>query len=152
MSGYSQAEKRGRDDITRFARSARWRVQCVSYAEAEASRYSFVKNFGTRDIGGLLDFWKPDGCIVECGAAPRCLQPADFAGVPVVFLDRDPTTLNEPATCICSDNRKIAAVAFEEFIRVSSSCGESATNRAQTTQPRLVHGRGRFLADSTSPK
>ena len=36
MSGYSQAEKRGRDDITRFARSARWRVQCVSYAEAEA--------------------------------------------------------------------------------------------------------------------
>ena len=115
MSGYSQAEKRGRDDITRFARSARWRVQCVSYAEAEASRYSFVKNFGTRDIGGLLDFWKPDGCIVECGAAPRCLQPADFAGVPVVFLDRDPTSLNEPATCICSDNRKIAAVAFEEL-------------------------------------
>ena len=115
LSGYSQAEKRGRDEIMGFARRARWRVQCVSYAQAEASRYSLVKNFGTRDIGGLLDFWKPDGCIVECGAAPRCLQPVDFAGVPAVFLDRDPTTLDEAATCICSDNGKIAAAAFEEL-------------------------------------
>ena len=37
MSGYSQAEKRSRDEILRFARTRKWRVQCIPYAQAEAS-------------------------------------------------------------------------------------------------------------------
>ena len=117
MSGYSQAEKKGRDEILRFARSRKWRVQCVPYAQAEASRYSLVNSFALRDINGLLAFWKPDGCIAECGAAPTSLQPSDFAGTPVVFLDRDPSTLSSPALCIASDNRRIALAAFDELKR-----------------------------------
>ena len=117
MSGYSQAEKKGRDEILRFARSRKWRVQCVPYAQAEASRYSLVNSFALRDINGLLAFWKPDGCIAECGAAPVSLQPSDFAGTPVVFLDRDPSTLSSPALCIASDNRRIALAAFDELKR-----------------------------------
>ena len=117
MSGYSQAEKKGRDEILRFARTRKWRVQCVPYAQAEASRYSLVNSFALRDINGLLAFWKPDGCIAECGAAPVSLQPSDFAGTPVVFLDRDPSTLSSPALCIASDNRRIAMAAFDELKR-----------------------------------
>ena len=98
-----------------YARAAHWRVQCVAYAQAEASRYHLVKGFGASDVKGLLDFWKPDGCIVECGAAPFCLQPDDFPDVPVVFLDRDPSTLSAPASCVCNDEKRVAEVAFEEL-------------------------------------
>ncbi len=115
LSGYSQAEKRGRDEVLHYARATHWRVQCVSYAEAAASRYHLVKDFGVCDVKGLLDFWKPDGCIVECGAAPFCLQPDDFLGVPVVFLDRDPSTLSSPASCVFIDEQRIAEAAFEEL-------------------------------------
>ena len=121
LSGYSQAEKRGRDEVLHYARAAHWRVQCVSYAEAAASRYHLVKDFGAGDVKGLLDFWKPDGCIVECGAAPFCLQPDDFKGVPVVFLDRDPSTLSSPASCVCSDGRRIAEAAFAELSTTGAS-------------------------------
>ncbi|MBR4257532.1 MAG: hypothetical protein IKQ17_00720, partial [Kiritimatiellae bacterium] len=117
MSGYSQAEKRGRDEILRFARTRKWRVQCIPYAQAEASRYSLVNSFAVRDIDGLIAFWKPDGCIAECGAAPTSLQPSDFRGTPVVFLDRDPATLSSPALCVASDNRRIAISAFDELKR-----------------------------------
>ena len=115
MSGYSWAEKRGRDSILRYAREAGWRVHCIPYAQAEASRYQLVHCSVAHDMKGLLSFWKPDGCIVECGAAPRELQPADFGGLPVVFLDRDPDTVIGSAPCVCSDAEAIAKAAFDEL-------------------------------------
>lgn len=115
MSGYSWAEKRGRDSILRYAREEGWRVQCIPYAQAEASRYQLVNCSVAHDIKGLLSFWKPDGCIVECGAAPQQLQPADFGSLPVVFLDRDPDTVIGSAPCVCSDAGAIAKAAFDEL-------------------------------------
>lgn len=116
MSGYSWAEQRGRDSVLRYAREVGWRIQCVPYAQAEASRYQLVNCSVAHDIKGLLSFWKPDGCIVECGAAPRQLQPADFGGLPVVFLDRDPDTVVGSAPCVCSDAEAIAKAAFDELL------------------------------------
>ena len=115
MSGYSWAENRGRDAVLRFARTAGWRVLCIPYAKAEASRFQLVNNSGARDVRGLLEFWRPIGCIVECGAAPHHLQPADFGDTPVVFLDRDPSTVEGNAPCVCSDAHAIAKAAFDEL-------------------------------------
>lgn len=115
MSGYSWAEKRGRDAVLRYAREAGWRVQCIPYAQAEASRYQLLNCSVARDVKGLLAFWKPDGCIVECGAAPFQLQPADFGGLPVVFLDRDPETVKGKMPCVSSDAMMLAKAAFDEL-------------------------------------
>ncbi len=115
MSGYSWAEKRSRDQVLRYARSARWRLQCIPYAQAGASRYGLLDCLVSRDIKGLLDYWKPDGCIVECGAAPDSLKPLDFPQIPTVFLDRDPSSLAGKASCVCCDNRRVAEAAFEEL-------------------------------------
>ena len=77
----------------------------------------FFNEIKSHPIDGLIAFWKPDGCIAECGAAPTSLQPSDFRGTPVVFLDRDPQTLSAPASCVASDPRRIAMAAFDELKR-----------------------------------
>lgn len=115
MSGYSWAEQHGRDAVLRFARTAGWRVLCIPYAQAEASRFQLANCTVARDVRGLLEFWCPAGCIAECGAAPHHLQPYDFGDVPVVFLDRDPSTVEGDAPCVCSDAHAIAKAAFDEL-------------------------------------
>lgn len=122
MSGYSWAEKRHRDAVLSYASAAHWRVRCVPYAQAEADRYNLLNSVGGTDVKGLIDFWRPDGCIVECGAAPSALQPDDFGAVPVVFLDRSPSTVRGKGVCIFSDSMSVAKSAFDELWRKEVKC------------------------------
>ena len=115
MSGYSWAEVRYRDAVFLCARAQGWRIQCVPYVQAAASRYHLPNCSVACDVRGLIEFWRPDGCLVECGAAPRHLQPADFRPVPVVFLDREPETLAEDASYIAINAMQLARRAFDEL-------------------------------------
>ena len=53
----------------------------------------------------LLEFWNPDGCIVHCALDEKVFRAADFAGVPTVWLDRDPAT------------RSVGTIAAKELLR-----------------------------------
>lgn len=101
------------DGVRRYAKAAGWRVHVTFYSYAArilGDRHDSVSNL---DVGGMLEFWKPDGVVVECGASRDLLDPDDFKPVPVVFLDRPPLG---NTTCVTSDARQIAALAAKELL------------------------------------
>ena len=65
----------------------------------------------------LLEFWNPDGCIVHCALDDKAFNAADFAGVPTVWLDRDPVTLPPGALCVMQDARSVGTIAAKELLR-----------------------------------
>ena len=65
----------------------------------------------------LLEFWNPDGCIVHCALDDKAFNAADFAGMPTVWLDRDPATLPPGALCVMQDARSVGTVAAKELLR-----------------------------------
>ena len=101
------------DGVSRYAKSASWKVRTTPYADAAYLRGDHVDGSGVPDVKGLMEFWKPDGVIVECGAAQSLLKPDDFRSVPVVFVDRIQSG-NE--VCISSDAKSIAELAARELL------------------------------------
>ena len=65
----------------------------------------------------LLEFWNPDGCIVHSALDDKAFNAADFAGVPTVWLDRDPATLPPGSFCVMQDARSVGTVAAKELLR-----------------------------------
>ena len=101
------------EGVSRYAKTAGWRVHLTLYADAAYIRGDYTDGAHRPDVKGLLEFWRPDGVIADCGAARELLDPDDFKTVPVVFLDRGPTG-NE--TCVTSDARQVAALAAKELL------------------------------------
>jgi len=76
----------------RFAKAAKWRIQIVEPTAKPP------------DVGKLLEFWNPAGCIVECsGREDGYFDAARFGRVPTVFIGRDPRTLPKRALCVNTD-------------------------------------------------
>ena len=69
-----------------------------------------------RKAAELVRFWAPSGVIVECGSEQNHFNPAIFGTVPVVFLDRNPKTLNAPAFCVTHDSAATARFAARELL------------------------------------
>ena len=101
------------DGVCRYAKAGGWCIRTVLYADAAYIRGTHADADCRPDVKGLLDFWKPDGVIAECGAAGDLLDPVDFKPVPVVFLDRIPVG---GETCVTSDPEPIAALAAKELL------------------------------------
>ena len=88
QSAYCECNDAEIHGVFRWARKAQWNVQVIPYAEAAASRLQTSQDErGVPPVGKLVDFWRPEGAIVDCGAAVGLLKPADFGTLPVVFLD-----------------------------------------------------------------
>ena len=104
------------EGVFAYAKTHGWRIQTVEYMSAATNRYRLEGADTVPTISSLLELWKPAGCIVECGIAPHTLMKKDFGKVPVVFLDRDPKTVEPDAVCVCSDSHTIAAVAAKELL------------------------------------
>lgn len=64
----------------------------------------------------LVRFWEPDGVIVECGSEQNHFAPETFGRTPVVFLDRNPKTLNANVPCVTHDSAATAKVAARELL------------------------------------
>ena len=76
----------------------------------------FEPGASARKAAELVEFWSPDGVIVECGAEQNLFAPRLFAKTPVVFLDRNPKTLTAPAFCVTHDSVATAKVAARELL------------------------------------
>lgn len=101
--------------VRRFAQDARWRVNVVEYASSADD--TGVGGRGKPDVKRLLEFWRPDGVIVACGAAPDMFKKKDFRGTAVTFLDGEHRLVGKDAVCIVTDDRLIAEVAAKELLR-----------------------------------
>lgn len=69
-----------------------------------------------RKAANLVDFWTPDGILVECGSERNLFRPEIFAKAPVVFLDRNPKTLSTQAFCVVHDSSATAQLAARELL------------------------------------
>lgn len=95
---------------------AGWSVQVMEYAATPGGGYSFLRAHGGSDIPSLLDFWRPDGCIVECEGSVEVVPLDAFSDVPAVFVDRSPADSGPEGVCLVCDNAAIAASAARELL------------------------------------
>lgn len=100
--------------ILAAASDRQWRVQLVEGLPTNAR------------LSKLIDFWKPCGIIAECSGVNRV--PTYSTGLPIVFLDLDPSAL--PASprqrFVRHDPVAIANEAAQELLSVQSETGSLA--------------------------
>ena len=68
----------------------------------------------TKQAWQILDYWKPDGCIVNNDALPADLT----KGIPTVYLHRDPKTLSGKVALIRYDEHEIGDLAVRELLQL----------------------------------
>ena len=102
--------------VREYASNADWRVQTIQYSYAAVVRHN-ESSPRRLDVPAFLDFWKPQGCIIE-GQVEKddTPKPSDFRKIPVVFLDRMPDSLPRKALCVYSDSGDIANTAARELL------------------------------------
>ena len=94
--------------VSRAARSAGWHLQVVSFRDEESKP----------DIGKLLEFWRPDGVIVDCGHVGSEVTERAFGRIPVVFLDDDPGPRGRGRLRISPDSAATGRLAARELLRL----------------------------------
>lgn len=103
--------------IQRYADAVGWHVQMVEYGPGEKDgKYRISRSPSGKNVAALIDFWRPDGCIVNCGRNPDLLKPADFGTCPTVFVDHHPIKTNGRIGFVFSDAESIAACAARELM------------------------------------
>ena len=117
-SAFCQTNQMQQDGANRYASAAGWRMRTVEYGRAARDRTGHDGVRGRDDIRRLVEFWKADGCIVDCGNEPMTLKASDFAGIPVVFLDRHPDTIEAGAICVSSDAAAVASSAAQVLMEL----------------------------------
>jgi LacI family transcriptional regulator len=70
-------------------------------------------------IKALLKFWKPDGCIADCGGIGRAFRPKDFGTIPLVMLNRSADETNDDIPSVFHNQRESAQLAIKEILRLS---------------------------------
>lgn len=78
-------------------------------------------NYQKINVPKLLDFWKPAGCIAECGSDRSNFSPATFGKVPVVYLDRDPDLHDGARFTVDADLVGSATLAAKELLALNLS-------------------------------
>ena len=117
-SAFCQTNQAQQDGTRRYARAANWQVRTVEYGRAARDRTGSEGVKGKESIRKLAEFWKADGCIVECGNEPTTLKASDFAGIPAVFLDRHPDTIEPDTVCVSNDAESIASAAAHVLLEL----------------------------------
>lgn len=87
-----------------IAEKAKWHLQVISKIP---DRKQFL---------ALVEFWKPIGCIVECGGYSGKVKAEVFSGLPTVFFDCDPSALPQNAICVYHDSEATGKMAAGELM------------------------------------
>ncbi len=99
------------------AESEGWRLQTVELGLDSNGKVSLAVSPVSSNVRDLIDFWNPDGCIVEAGRNADAIGRIDFGSCPVVFLDHSPGTVQRNVSCVTCDNTHIATAAARELMR-----------------------------------
>ncbi len=102
-----------------YAKTHDWQVQTINYMNAAVSRLWNDNAAPVPNIKETLEFWHPDGCIVECGGIPHEPWEHLFKGVPVVYLDRPQPEDDPSAVCVSDNPQEVAAVAARELLSLN---------------------------------
>lgn len=107
----SELNRREVDGVLQFARMAGWNVQVIEYDAAIVNLLQYPRSEEPIDVAKLISFWRPVGCIVDCGGRKRDFTRIRNIGkIPVVYLDME-------VDCgVYPDNRTIATFAARELM------------------------------------
>ena len=117
-SAFCQTNQMQQDGARRYARAAGWQLRAIEYGRAARDRAGEPGVKGREDVRKLVAFWKADGCIVDCGNEPTTLKASDFKGIPAVFLDRHPDTIEPGTVCVSSDAGSVASSAAQVLLEL----------------------------------
>ena len=140
-SDYNEFNRRFYAGIFAKSRAFGWNIQTIEYGRACCStKLRPVVEREVPSLEQLFDFWKPDGCIVECNVGNSNFLPKDFKDVPTVFFDWHPSVLPPGSACVYSGSREVAVCAarellsfgFEDYGFVPWYCPESEEYRLIT--------------------
>ena len=107
------------EGVFRYAREHRWHVHTFEYLRSELDPLYWrdPESGAKTGLKELLDFWKPDGCVVDCGSIERPLPRDAFGRIPVVYLDLYSDAAHPKTSSISSDDKRIAEVASRELLK-----------------------------------
>ena len=93
--------------VTSVARQRGWNIQAVAPIRSEdAARH-------------LIELWKPDGCIVSCGAKANLFPSSILGKIPRVFIDRPHEALSRNDSCVYHDSTATANAAIRELLSLN---------------------------------
>ena len=96
--------------VYRYAKKAGWQVGVAEYG----------RNF--ESIAAALNFWHPDGLIVEGGYTELAdFRQVDFKGYPVVFCDARASRMRRPYSGVVHDSSETAMLAAKELLSLGVS-------------------------------
>lgn len=90
----------------RFFKGTNYRIQIVE------------RMYEPVPVKRILDFWKPAGCIAECGSGADELRPSAFGRIPVVYIDLDPEAAKSVRYFVHSDSRAVGELAARELLKL----------------------------------
>ena len=91
--------------VYRYAKKAGWQVGVAEYG----------RNF--KSVVAALNFWRPDGLIVEGGYTELAdFRQADFTGYPVVYCDANVSRMRRPYSGVVHDSSMTATLAAKELL------------------------------------
>ena len=93
--------------VRRFAKGMHWHVQEIEGLPSQAA------------LSELIAFWNPLGAILECGGGFHEIPYEAFSCIPTVFLDRNPLTLPQTASCVSHDSVATGRLAAKELLQTN---------------------------------
>ena len=122
--------------VFRYARKADWQVSVAEYG----------RNF--ESVSEALEFWKPDGVIVEGGYTELAgFRKSDFSRYPTVFCDANPSRIRGRYSGVIHDSAQTASLAARELLGI----GCDAYAYVGNLQPRdWSERRQEVIADAVS--
>lgn len=93
--------------VTSVARRFGWNVQSAAPTRSETTARQ------------LINLWKPDGCIVSCGAKANIFPSSVLGRIPHVFIDRPHDTLARRDSCVYHDSKATANAAARELLSLN---------------------------------
>lgn len=112
----SSSNSKSSEGVFVYARCAGWHLKTVKMPSLAEEDKASVDAEDIRCLKSVLDFWKPDGCIVMGDAPVATKDPSWFGEVPVVYLDGQPEQLGKEAYCVSCDNSMVAHAAAKELL------------------------------------
>lgn len=117
-SSYCEINHRVYEQIFAAARAEGWSLQVIEYGRATGAGQGTVADGLGVNVPKLLDFWKPDGCLVESSMGLWRIDPQDFKSVPTVFFEWNPSDLPGWAHDVYGDGQAVAACAARELMSI----------------------------------
>ena len=103
--------------VWRVARTRGWRLHTLIFSMRPGGGYRLHRSPTGGSVAELMEFWHPDGCIVDCCDGHDTIPSREFGATPTVFIDPPLAVREKSRAFVFSDESSIARAAGEELLR-----------------------------------